>query len=222
MILHGVPAAAGVDISKRVGMGAALDPFRMADPQTDWSDYALSLAGPSAGLASRTASGLNYIGKGQYWKGLEMLMPSGILTNASKIARYEAEGLTNSRGDVVMKPEEISLMTDLMQGLGLETTQLSDRRWKAGAIYDRGIHFKEKTSQLQRQYVDAFKDGDQEGLTAIRQAWMKLQAERVNQGFKRENMTALTQAPMAQKAYRPSSSAASIRPIRRSLATLSG
>ncbi len=28
---------------------------------------------------------------------------------------------------------------------------------------------------------------------------MKLQAERVNQGFKRENMTALTQAPMAQK-----------------------
>ena len=43
------------------------------------------------------------------------------------------------------------------------------------------------------------KSGDREELTAIRQEWMKLQAERVNQGFKRENMTALTQAPMAQK-----------------------
>jgi hypothetical protein len=199
LILHGAPAAAGVDISKRVGMGAALDPFRMADPQTDWSDYALSLAGPSAGLASRTANGLSYMGKGQYWKGLEMLMPSGVLTNASKIARYESEGLTNSRGDVVMKPEEISLMTDIMQGMGLETTQLSDRRWKAGAVYDRGIHFKEQTAKLQRDYVEAIKDGDQGEVSEIRQKWMKLQAERVKQGFKRENMTALTQAPMAQK-----------------------
>lgn len=199
LILHGAPAAAGVDISKRVGMGAALDPFRMADPQTDWSDYALSLAGPSAGLASRTANGLGYMGKGQYWKGLEMLMPSGVLTNASKIARYESEGLTNSRGDVVMKPEEISLMTDIMQGMGLETTQLSDRRWKAGAVYDRGIHFKEQTAKLQRDYVEAIKDGDQGEVSEIRQKWMKLQAERVKQGFKRENMTALTQSPMVQK-----------------------
>lgn len=199
LILHGAPAAAGVDISKRVGMGAALDPFRMADPQTDWSDYALSIAGPSAGLASRFGSGMSYLGKGQYWKGLEMMMPSGVITNASKVARYESEGLTNSRGDVVMKPEEVSLMTDLMQSLGLETTQLSDRRWKAEAVYDRGVHFKEKTSQLQRDYVEAVKDQDQSALNEIRKGWMELQAERVKQGFKRENMSTLTHAPMAQK-----------------------
>lgn len=199
LILHGAPAAAGVDISKRIGMGAALDPFRMADPQTGWSDYALSLAGPSAGLASKMGSGLGYIGKGQYWRGLEMLMPNGVITNASKIARYESEGLTNTRGDVVMKPEEISLMTDIMQGLGLETTQLSDRRWKANAIYDRNVHFKEETSKLQREYVEAYKGGDQAALAEVRQEWMKLQAERVKQGFKRENMSALTQAPMEQK-----------------------
>lgn len=199
LILHGAPAAAGVDISKRVGMGAALDPFRMADPQTDWSDYALSIAGPSAGLASRFGSGMSYLGKGQYWKGLEMMMPSGVITNASKVARYESEGLTNSRGDVVMKPEEVSLMTDLMQSLGLETTQLSDRRWKAEAVYDRGVHFKEKTSQLQRDYIEAVKDQDQSALNEIRKGWMELQAERVKQGFKRENMSTLTHAPMAQK-----------------------
>ena len=47
--------------------------------------------------------------------------------------------------------------------------------------------------------MEAFKDRDQAALAEVRQEWMALQAERVKQGFKRENMTALTQAPMAQQ-----------------------
>lgn len=197
LILHGAPAALGVDISKRVGMGASLDPLRLTDPSTNAKDAALALAGPSVGLANRFATGLDYMyNKGQYWKGMEMMIPNGIATNLSKIARYEAQGLTNSRGDVVMKPEEIGLMTDLMQGLGLETTQLSDRRWKSQVIYDRKQHFEDKAAEIKRDYIEDRKAGGN-GAEA-RQEWMKLQAERVKQGFQRQKMSDLISAPKAQ------------------------
>jgi hypothetical protein len=196
LILHGAPAAAGVDISKRIGMGAAIDPLRMADPSTGAKDYALSMFGPSAGLANRFLTGVSYIHKDQYWKGLEMMIPNGVATNLSKIARYESQGLTNGRGDVVMKPEEIGMMTDLMQGLGLETTQLSDRRWKSQMIDDRKTYFEEKAADIKRDYIADRKAGGNG--SEARQEWMKLQAERVNQGFTRQAASDLTNSVKEQ------------------------
>ena len=195
LVTHGVPAAMGLDISKRVGMGNVADPFRFMDGQTKPADWALSLAGPSAGLASRFWQGMDYMRKGEYWKGAEFMVPNGI-ANASKALRFETTGVTNSRGDVVMKPEEIGFFDDVFQALGLPTTTMTDRQWATGVLSNKDHYFKEQASKIKHDYVEATRSG--EGVAEARQAWMELQAARVRQGFERQKMSDLTNAPKEQ------------------------
>lgn len=195
LVTHGVPAAMGLDISKRVGMGNVADPFRFMDGQTKPADWALSLAGPSAGLASRFWQGVDYMRKGEYWKGAEFMVPNGI-ANASKALRFETTGVTNSRGDVVMKPEEIGFFDDVFQALGLPTTTMTDRQWATGVLSNKDHYFKEQASKIKHDYVEATRSG--EGVAEARQAWMELQAARVRQGFERQKMSDLTNAPKEQ------------------------
>ncbi|OHD21341.1 MAG: hypothetical protein A2Y38_16530 [Spirochaetes bacterium GWB1_59_5] len=199
-ILHGAPAAAGLDVSKRIGMANAFNPLPFADSGTTNKDTAknlfISAMGPSAALSLRAAQGMDYMGKGQYWKGLENFIPNGLATNLSKVARYESEGVTNSRGDIVMKPEEVGVMTDALQVLGLPTTVLTDRSWKAGVAYDQKQHFQSEAAKIKREYTEAIQN--HENPAEARKAWMDLQAQRVKQGFKRQQMSELIGAPREQ------------------------
>ena len=192
LILKGAPAAMGVDISRRVGAANIVDPLGFTNGYGDWKDKALGLTlGPTAGVLNRAAQGYKYIQQGDLWKGLENFVPNGI-SNASKAIRFEAEGISNSRGEIVMKPEDVDFLSSVFQAVGLPTTQITDRTWKAGVVADREMYFKEKASEIKRDYVEARKAGD--STAEATKAWMELQAARVRQGFQRQPMSALQDA----------------------------
>ena len=202
LLVKGVPAALGVDVSGKIGMGQMLSILPYTDVKFTRKDlpaagYAL-LTGPFGGLTLKGADAVNYIGAGDYQKGLEQLLPSG-LGNILKAERYASEGITTRSGDVVMKPEDIGAIDAFMVALGLPTKPITDRNFLNAAKFQYDEFYNEKASEIKRAYVDAYKEGDNEGLGEARTEWNKLQESRTKNGYTKQPLSTLLKAPQEQK-----------------------
>lgn len=202
LLLHGAPAVLGVDVSKRLGMANVWNPVPFADSRKQGkeglADILMSLAGAPLGMAAKVAEGVGQLEKGRYWRGLELMLPNGLATNLSKVARYEMEGVATRRGDVMLHPEDISFMDDIAQLIGTPTTTLSDRTWKADVAYRTEEQFKSKTAALKEAYEKAARDHDSAAMGQARQEWMALQQSKRELGFKAQPLADLLKSPMEQ------------------------
>jgi hypothetical protein len=149
-------------------------------------------------MTLQAAQGIDDIGSGEYWKGLERMVPKGVASNLSKVARFETEGMTNTRGDVVMTPEEIGLIADVSQLLGVPSTEITDRQWKSNSAYAMRTSMQERGASVKKDYLKAVKSGDSEALQEALAEWNKLQADRVKHGFKRQQTKELTSVAKEQ------------------------
>ena len=202
LLVKGVPAALGVDVSGKLGMGQMLSILPYTDVKFTRKDlpqagYAL-LTGPFGGLTLKAADGMNYIGSGDYQKGLEQLLPTG-LGNLLKAERYATEGITTRAGDVVMKPEDIGAIDAFMVALGLPTKPLTDRNFLNAAKFQYDEFYNEKASEIKREYVRAYKEGDNAGLQEARDDWKTLQESRAKNGYSKQPLSNLLKAPQEQK-----------------------
>lgn len=202
LLLKGAPKLAGVDISGRVGAGGMLSILPYTDIEMSREGYAqvvTGLAGPFVGgLLPRTVDGIGYIAGGEYWKGLEQLMPS-LLSNAMKGIRFSTEGVTQRNGDVVMSGEEIVFMQGLMQAIGLPTNAIKDRSFVASSKFKADTHFRERTSELKRMYAQAVRDGDEAARREAIAEWQSTQEARRRLGYDTQPMSELLRAPMEQR-----------------------
>lgn len=201
LIVKGVPAALGVDVSGKIGMGQMLSILPYTD--IDFSrkgiaqaGYAL-MTGPFGGLTLKAADGVSLMGQGDYYKGLEQLMPTGV-ANAMKGYRFATEGVTSRAGDVLISPDEISFTEAFMAGIGLPTKQLTDKQFLQSAKFEYDQFYNEKASEIKRAYVRAYKSGDGASLSEARQEWEKLQQSRVRNGYTRQPLSNLLKAPQEQ------------------------
>ena len=202
LLLKGVPAALGVDVSGKIGMGQMLSILPYTDVKFTRKDlpaagYAL-LTGPFGGLTLKAADGVSYMGAGNYQKGLEQLLPSG-LGNILKAQRYATEGITTKAGDVVMKPEDIGAIDAFMVALGLPTKPITDRNFLNAAKFQYDEFYNEKASDIKREYVRAYKEGDNAGLSEAREDWKNLQESRAKNGYTKQPLSTLLKAPQEQK-----------------------
>lgn len=202
LLVKGVPAALGVDVSGKLGMGQMLSILPYTDVKFTRKDlpaagYAL-LTGPFGGLTLKAADGINYIGSGDYQKGLEQLLPSG-LANISKAERFATEGITTKAGDVVMKPEDIGALDAFMVALGLPTKPITDRNFLNAAKFQYDEFYNEKASDIKREYVRAYKEGDNAGLSEAREEWKTLQESRAKNGYTKQPLSNLLKAPQEQR-----------------------
>lgn len=202
LLVKGVPAALGVDVSGKLGMGQMLSilPFtdvKFTRKELPQAGYAL-LTGPFGGLTLKAADGINYIGSGDYQKGLEQLLPSG-LGNLLKAERFASEGITTKAGDVVMKPEDIGALDAFMVALGLPTKPITDRNFLNAAKFQYDEFYNEKASDIKREYVRAYKEGDNLGLSEAREDWKTLQESRAKNGYTKQPLSNLLKAPQEQK-----------------------
>lgn len=202
LLVKGVPAALGVDVSGKIGMGQMLSILPYTDVKFTRKDlpaagYAL-LTGPFGGLTLKGADAVNYIGSGDYQKGLEQLLPSG-LGNLLKAERYATEGITTRAGDVVMKPEDIGAVDAFMVALGLPTKPITDRNFLNAAKFQYDEFYNEKASDIKREYVRAYKEGDNAGLNEAREEWKTLQESRAQNGYTKQPLSNLLKAPQEQK-----------------------
>ena len=138
------------------------------------------------------------IAKGEYYKGLELLAPNGI-GNAMKGLRYANEGITMRNGDVVLKPEEISMLDAAFQAVGLPTTTITGRQYAQRTMAEFDKFYSDRAAEIKGAYVNASREGDTEGMADARQEWQKLQDSRRRNGYKIQPMSELFKATIAAR-----------------------
>ncbi len=125
------------------------------------------------------------------------MLPKGA-GNAIKGYRLATQGMTQPNGDVVMQPDEIGVFDGVMQGLGLPTTKISERGFRAGAKYDMDTFFKDRQTAVKRAYVEAYRTNDSEALAEARQNWSDLTSHMKADGYQPPKVSDLVKAPHEQ------------------------
>jgi hypothetical protein len=196
--LRGVPASAGVDVSGRFGMGNMLSLIPFAEPTLDRKGAAetlLALGGPFVGgLIPRVFDGLGMMKKGNVEKGLEILLPNGF-GNAMKSVRFANEGVSMRNGDLVMKPEDVSMIDAAFQAVGLPTNTITDRQRVQKQLKDYENFFNERTAEIKKDYVRAYRENDVAAMQEARDDWNSIQDSRSRNGFQKQPLSNLLRAP---------------------------
>jgi len=182
MILRGAPTLAGVDLSGKIGMGNTLSvmPFTEIDQLSGTKTYEI--------VGTRT---------GDILRGSELVLPKGV-GDAMKAYRINQEGVTNRRGDVLLPASEVSAVESFYQALGLQPVDQAVRSEKQGQLIKLEQKFKDRSTQLKKEYTKAFRNGDKEAMKEARDGWMKLQTSRTTEGFTRRPLSDLLKAPRDQ------------------------
>lgn len=203
LLVKGVPAFMGVDLSGKLGMGQMLSilpytDFKLTRESMNQATVAL-IGGPFlGGLVPKAVDGAAYMAAGEYYKGLEKLLPKG-LGDAMKGLRIANEGLTNKRGDLQLSTDEITFMDSFLAGLGLPTTTLTDRQFAESTKFQFDEFYNGKTTEIKNAYAKAYRAGDAQGMAEARQKWMDIQQSRVKNGYSRQPLSTLLKAPVEQR-----------------------
>lgn len=200
MIIRGAPTLAGIDLSGRIGMGNALSIVPFVDIQADRKSYfelATSLTlGATGALGARAWDGVSLIMDGQYYRGLEKLLPRG-LSEAAKAWREASEGVTRLNGDVLIRPEDISFAQSAAKMVGLPTVADTKRRFVQDQSFDTKEHFEGRADDIRREFMEARKEG--RSTAAAVADWRRLQDARAKAGFTRQPISSLYRSAQNQK-----------------------
>lgn len=202
MMVKGVPAALGVDVSGKIGAGQMLSILPYTDlelSRSGWEKLLTGAAGPTlGGLAPRMWDGLGQIYDGNYIKGIEQIIPKG-LSDAIKAGRVATGGVTLRNNDVVLSPDEISFLDAFGQAIGLPTTTITEQQFRNRTQIENEQFFRERITKLKRDYAKAYRDGDSAGMAEARENWRELQEARDKAGFKRQPLSNLLRSPQEQR-----------------------
>ena len=200
LLLRGVPAALGLEsIGKRLSMENVASPFGPfvefnLTSRADAAQMIVGMMGPSVGLGLKFVDALGMMSKGNYYKGLELALPNGI-GNVLKSYRFATEGITMRNGDLVMKPEEISMIDAAFQAVGLPTTTITDRQYTQKVVAEFDKFYASRAGEIKSSYVEGSRQSDAAAMAEARDDWQKLQESRVRNGYKRQSMSELFRAP---------------------------
>ncbi len=202
LLLHGAPAAAGVDVSKRIGGGGMGDlaPYAELDvgSRKGFEGTLPKLLGPFiGGTLPATFDAYKLFRQGEYQKGMESLTPS-MLTNASKAQRFATQGVTNAKGDVLMKPGQLSPFDIASQALGLPSTHLTERQFKQSALMDQVEKWMELEERYTHQFVKASREKDAEAKAEAAKGYKGVQDAKRAAGGIGTPLSTLYKAPMEQ------------------------
>jgi hypothetical protein len=202
MIMRGAPTVVGMDLSGKIGAGNMLSilPFSNADLSTTSGQveaFGAALGGASLGMATRVADGLILMSKGDYYKGLERVMPKGV-SDALKSGRQATEGMTRRNGDVVLPESEIGAIETVLTGLGIPSVQQSVTYERQNRMRDITENFQDRTTRIKNDYAKAVRQKDTAAMQGAREAWTKLQQARQRNGLKPQPMSNLLKAPQEQ------------------------
>lgn len=202
LMTRGVPADFGIDLSGKLGMGQMLSILPYADidlSKAGWEKTVTAAMGPFiGGLVPRAIGGIEQIQNGNYYKGVEQLMPKG-LTDAMKAYRISTEGVTQTNNDVALSPDEFSTLQIFGAALGLPIGKLTERQFDVGSKIEAEKFFDKRTTELKRKYAKAYRDNDKNGMNEARESWKSLQDSRVAMGFSRQPLSNLLRSPREQR-----------------------
>ena len=192
LLLRGLPAYLGVDVSERVGAANMFSPFPYlnATPLSGREgalETIAAMGGPFVSQFVRMSTGIGYMSEGDMYKGVEMMLPNG-LTNAMRAYRYATEGYTTKNGTVTIPADEYGAMETFFQALGLPTTVTTDRYRLQDKLTRTQDRFSREERRINKEYREA--ENSAERRAAMRE-WVALQKERAAAGFKPKPVTQL-------------------------------
>lgn len=204
MIMRGAPTVVGMDLSGKIGAGNMLSimPFSDADLSTNAGRaeaFGTLMGGAALGMTSRVIDGLGLIASGDYYKGVERVMPKGV-SDALKAGRQGAEGMTRRNGDVILPDSEIGAIDTVLTALGLPAVKQAVTYERQNRMRDITENFSDRTTRIKNDYAKAVREKDTEGMAEARAAWTKLQQTRQRNGLTPQPVSNLLKAPQEQKA----------------------
>lgn len=201
VVMRGLPMAAGMDLSGKVGMGNALSILPYSDmdmTRAGFNEMANGLTlGATGGLGARVWTALGDIKDGDYYRGLAGLMPKGV-ADAFRAFHEASNGLSSKQGDTLVGKDEMGTFDTFAKAIGLTTAKESERKFDQQVVYDTKEAFKNREQQLKKQYIGARRDGDAEAAQDAIKGWQKLQTSRREAGFTVQPMSTLMKAPLEQ------------------------
>ena len=200
LILRGAPNLAGIDLSAKLGMGNVFSIVPYSDVELSrkgFNEIATGLVlGASGAVGAKVFDGLGQVAKGEYYRGLETLMPTGI-ANGMKAYREQESGATKRNGDIILPTEEIDAFNTFATAIGLTTTKKALQTQRSEQKYQTEQHFNEQGDRIRNEFLQAKKNG--ESTQEARDKWNALQNKRVEMGFKRQGVDALLKAAQQQR-----------------------
>jgi len=202
MIMRGAPTLAGMDLSGKIGAGNMLSimPFSDADLSTNAGRaeaLGTLMGGAAFGMTSRIIDGLGLIVSGDYYKGVERVMPKGV-SDALKAARQGSEGMTRRNGDVVLPDSEISALDTVFTALGVPVAEQTVTYERQNRMRDLTKNFNDRTTRIKNDYAKAVREKDTAAMQDAREAWTKLQQARQRNGLTPQPVSNLLKAPQEQ------------------------
>ncbi len=202
LLLHGAPAGAGVDVSKRIGGGGMGDlaPYSELDvgSRKGFEGTLPKLLGPFiGGTLPAGFDAYKLMRQGEYQRGMESLAPT-LIANMSKAQRFAEHGVTNAKGDVLLKPGQLSSFDIAAQALGLPSTHLTDRQFKQSVLMGQEEKWKEMEERYVHQYVKASRDKDAAEKAAALASYKAIQDAKRHAGGIGTPLSEILKAPMEQ------------------------
>jgi hypothetical protein len=178
LLSRGLPAYLGMDISGRTGMGNAFSLLPFSDVEPSKQGYKEAVFGATGafigGMGGQLFDGLDKMSKGQYYKGTEALVPRG-LRDALAGYRMATEGITDSRGDLKLRPDEISFLPGFGKAIGMPTTTITEFTQGRGDLIEISKHFTSRDTSLKSKYAEAYRGNDAEAMADLRKEWLDVQ-----------------------------------------------
>ena len=130
---------------------AATTSTRFATASATKGFTALAVMGPFIGaMVPQVIDGVDRIGKGDYYRGLEQLMPKGI-GDVMKAGRFANEGVSNRKGDTTLSADALSGLDIAGQALGASPLKVSDAQAVANTTHKFEQHFKDKNGKTEKK-----------------------------------------------------------------------
>lgn len=174
-VMKGLPAIApggGVDLTKRVGLGDILFPLPFARFGDNNRENAGELVLASLGAAPSTlvnmADGTQELFRGNYYKGLEKVVPVKAVRDVVKAMRLADEGLTDSRDEPIFDPDEYDAFAVLYRALGFGSARDSIYYENRNRVYELKRGVENQRSELLRKFSQAALSGDRRELRELR------------------------------------------------------
>lgn len=168
VIARGLPAAFGLDFSKRVGMGSLFNPvpFVRTDKEgkEQFNELVLSLLGPSVGVGGRLWDGVDKLSNGDL-VGAWGLMAPKYLSDPVKGIMLGIDGITTKEGNTRVDGDQFDAVDLVMRSLGIPLLEVQKYYERNAAFEDAKASTNQMRTQLMRDWNKA--EDKAEALAAI-------------------------------------------------------
>jgi len=164
VVLHGLPALAGLNMTEALGFGNVGIPLPYAQVEMSkdgLNQLLVAMLGPTAGTFGRIMDGFKLVSQGDLLTGLRELSPSGLRGLIDELRYHVQDGLRTNKGRTIVQEGDLSLLQQLYTAFGFPALKVSRNRDIYFAVRNLERDLDERQRVLLRHIYEAYRRGDE-------------------------------------------------------------